>query len=179
MAVTTETPLTLQTSTRWLECRLTEEERRFRADRAAELSALSAEDARREEMHKGEQKSAKEAKEAKEKEAGQLLGIYRAGKESRNVETREEYDGSEVLVVRTDTEAVVERRKPGEQDWKRIRDAQQTRLSFSKAEKVLADVKKQAAEEKAPAPGVEVPQAAEPKAARKPRAASPTDKGAA
>lgn len=170
---TPSTPLTLQTSSRWLEVRLTEEERKQRADRAAELSALSVKDELREEQYKAEAKSAKEAKESKQKEAGALLAVYRAGKESQNVECREEYDGIEVLVVRTDTEAVIEKRRPNEQDWKRIRDAQQTRLAFNRAGQALEDLKKQSvgagvSEEKTPPPASPLETQAAPKGKKAP-----------
>lgn len=97
-----------------LECRLTDEERRSKADQAAETSARAAEARRSEEGYRELAKEAKGRAELGEQEAGRLLAIYRRGAEDRQVPVQVLYDDGDKLVheVRTDTGEVLRRRSP-------------------------------------------------------------------
>lgn len=118
-------PLLLQKVSRVLACKLTADEVKACATRAATLSAEAQQDAAREERAKAAAQSARRARAEKEREALQMLDTYQRGTEQREVEVREEFNGIEVVVIRTDTDAEIERRAPTPQDRERITAAQQ------------------------------------------------------
>ena len=112
------TTTTITTEVKYLECRLTEEERRTRADDAAEASERAAKLHLEEESLKDQVKEKKVEAEGFEREAGRLLRIYRLGVESRNVDVRHEYDDITKMVCayRLDTGELIEGPRPPTRD---------------------------------------------------------------
>lgn len=109
---------------RLLPCFLTEEERKLKADDAAEKSALAGEKRKEEKIAKSTAKAAKEKAELLEREAGFLLSIYRRGKEDRNVPVRHEYHDQDKLVheVRADTGETITKRPATAQEMQQRRE---------------------------------------------------------
>lgn len=122
----------LQVKKRYLEVNLTEKECGERAEQAAEAAALADQHTRIANQAAEQAKSMKKSAELKTVEAAKLLAIYRAKKEEQLVDTREEYHevSGDVVVVRLDTQQIVETRKPNEQDLQIIAAKRQSSLDF-------------------------------------------------
>lgn len=114
---------------------LTEEERKQRAEQAAEASALAVQLMRDANAGAERAKADKKQSELKTTEAARLLAVYRDGKESQPVDTKVEYSPvtSEVIVVRLDTHEIVEKRRPTEDDLKIIAVKRQETMDFRPA----------------------------------------------
>ena len=122
----------LQIKKRYLEVQLTHKECEERAEQAAEAAALADQHTRVANQAAESAKSNKKAAELKTQESAKLLASFRAKKEEQLVDTREEYHevSGDVVVVRLDTQQVVETRKPNEQDLQIIAAKRQSSLDF-------------------------------------------------
>jgi len=112
----------LETVTRYLDCKLTEEERRAKADEAYAKSSLAAQRGKEEDEHKEAAKRAKSEREELEAEAGRLLRDYGTCSEMRNVDVRLEYDETRRLVVtaRCDTGEILSEVAPTADQMRQI-----------------------------------------------------------
>jgi len=95
-------------TTRNLKCDLTEEEW---AERSNKLAEVERDMRALEKQRKQVASDLKARKDAFDGQLGALAAQVRERAEFRDVDCRIDYDGDEVLVVRADTETVVERRK--------------------------------------------------------------------
>ena len=115
---------------RFLDCLLTESERRSRSDEAHENLHRAGEKQQEKEAHKAKAAAAGKEADLHLLRAHKLSEAARTGKESRQVLVHFDYmpTHGEVWEVREDTGEVLDRRKPYAAEWDAIKEAQQPDL---------------------------------------------------
>lgn len=124
--------LTIGSELRRLDCELSYDEKQARAQRAAEISELAGSEKERATRMKEEAAALLKQSEAHTREASMLLSYYKAEVEPRDIQCDVAFDSEagDVLLIRTDTRRIIERRKPTHEEWNSIKAKRQQTLSF-------------------------------------------------